>query len=112
MILGEENLNISIENLEFELTDVIRRLEKTNIKKNAFLKGHSELSEIKTFEASKSSSRYFQIDGGKIETNPLVQDNYKAVIIAKPTNPLLNSHFYVELSTGQLRRGLKKKCRN
>ena len=37
---GEQNLNISIENLEFELTDGIRRVMKTGVQKIAFIEGH------------------------------------------------------------------------
>ena len=42
---GDENLNISLENLEFELTDAFYRLTKTKIEKIAFLEGHGELNE-------------------------------------------------------------------
>lgn len=82
---GEENLNISIENLEFELTDAVRRLTKKDVDKVAFLEGHGELNELETYEISKSLSRYFQIDRGVIGTDAAVLDEYKAVIIAKPT---------------------------
>lgn len=82
---GEENLNTSIENLEFEFTDAIRRLTKTEVEKIAFLEGHGELSEIETYEISKSLSRYFQIDRGEIGTDASILNEYHTVIIAKPT---------------------------
>lgn len=82
---GEENLNNSIENLEFELTDAIRRLTKKEVEKIAFLEGHGELNELETYEASKNLNRYFQIDRGVIGADATVLDGYKAVIIAKPT---------------------------
>ena len=81
---GEENLNISIENLEFELTDAVRRLTKKKVEKIAFLEGHGELNELETYEISKNLSRYFQIDRGIIGVDATVLDEYKAVIIAKP----------------------------
>ncbi len=84
---GEENLNISIENLEFELTDAIRRLTNKTIGKIAFLEGHGELTEMETHDISRSLSRYFQIDRGEIGTDANVLNDYKAVIIAKPTAP-------------------------
>lgn len=84
---GEENLNISIENLEFEITDGIRRLVTTEISKIAFLEGHGELSEKETYDISKSLSRYFQIDRGILASNASVLNAYKAIIIAKPTKP-------------------------
>ncbi len=92
---GEENLNISIENLEFELTDAVRRLVKTNIEKIAFLEGHGELSEIETYDISKSLSRYFQIDRGVIGSDASILDGYKAVIIAKPTEPFSEKDKFV-----------------
>lgn len=82
---GEENLNISIENLEFELTDAIRRLTATEVTKIAFLEGHGELNEMETYDISKALSRYFQIDRGEIGTDVNVLNEYKVVIIAKPT---------------------------
>ena len=43
---GDENLNISIENLEFELTDAIRRITtQRNPPRVAFIEGHGELEE-------------------------------------------------------------------
>ena len=92
---GDENLNISLENLEFELTDAFYRLTKTKIEKIAFLEGHGELNETETYEASKSLSRYFQIDRGVIGTDAGVLNDYKVVIIAKPTNPFSEKDKYV-----------------
>lgn len=83
---GEENLNISIENLEFALTDAIRLLCRTEVTKVAFIEGHGELSEYHTWDISMALSRYFQIDRGQIDYNPSILDSYKAIIIAAPRN--------------------------
>ena len=92
---GEENLNISIENLEFEITDGIRRAVNTEVSKIAFMEGHGELSEPETYDISKSLSRYFQIDRGMLGTNAAVLDNYKVIIIAKPTKPFTESDKFI-----------------
>ena len=92
---GEENLNISIENLEFELTDALRRLINTKVEKIAFLEGHGELSEEETMDISQSLSRYYQIDRGTIGTDAAVLNDYKAVIIAKPTLPFSEKDKFV-----------------
>jgi len=86
-ISGEENLNISIENLEFELTDGIRRAMKTDVSKIAFIEGHGELNEAETFSISKALSRYFQIDRGVLGSDAAILSPYKAIIIARPTTP-------------------------
>lgn len=92
---GEENLNISIENLEFEITDGIRRLVTTEVSKIAFIEGHGELSEAETYDISKSLSQYFQIDRGILKNDASVLDNYKVVIIAKPTQPFSETDKYI-----------------
>ena len=73
---GAENLNISIENLEYELTDAIRQLTTTRVSKIAFLEGQNELSEIETYDISKALSKYFQIDRGEIGTDASVLFKY------------------------------------
>lgn len=92
---GEENLNISIENLEFEITDGIRRLVNTEVSKIAFIEGHGELSEPETYDICKALSRYFQIDRGVLGSNAYVLSNYKVVIIAKPTKPFSESDKFI-----------------
>jgi ABC-2 type transport system permease protein len=92
---GEENLNISVENLEFEITDGIRRLVNRDISKIAFIEGHGELTEPETYDISKSLSKYFQIDRGVIATNAKILDNYKVIIIAKPTKPFTESDKFI-----------------
>ncbi|MGB4414222.1 MAG: gliding motility-associated ABC transporter substrate-binding protein GldG [Paludibacter sp.] len=92
---GEENLNISIENLEFEITDGFRRLINTQISKIAFIEGHGELTEAETFDISKTLSRYFQIDRGVLASDATILNEYKAIIIAKPTQPFSESDKYI-----------------
>jgi ABC-2 type transport system permease protein len=92
---GEENLNISIENLEFEITDGIRRAINTEVKKIAFIEGHGELTEPETFDICRSLSRYFQIDRGVLGSNAEILKDYKAIIIAKPTQPFSESDKYI-----------------
>jgi len=92
---GDENLNISIENLEFEITDGIRRLVNTEVSKIAFLEGHEELTDAETYDISKTLSKYFQIDRGTIADNATILNNYKVIIIAKPTKPFSESDKFI-----------------
>jgi len=92
---GEENLNISIENLEFEITDGIRRLINTEVNKIAYIEGHGELTEAQTYDVNKSLSRYFQIDRGILGGNPAILKDYKVVIIAKPTKAFSESDKFI-----------------
>ena len=92
---GEENLNISIENLEFAITDGIRQLTNKDINKIAFIEGHGELTENETFDISKSLSHYFQIDRGVLKNDASALNGYKAIIIAKPTRPFSETDKFI-----------------
>lgn len=87
---GEENLNASIENLEFAFAEVLHLLQQTETPRVAFLEGHGETDEAHTYDLMVALSRYFQVDRGAIETtddakiNVHLLDQYKAVIIADP----------------------------
>jgi len=94
-VSGDENLNISIENLEFELTDGIRRAMKTSVAKIAFIEGHGEFNEAETYDISKALSKYFQIDRGVIGNDASILMPYKAIIIAGPTQPFSENDKFV-----------------
>lgn len=85
---GEEGINRAIENLEYEFTDAIRIVGKKEIEKIAFIEGHGELSEEEVYAASEAFSRYFQIDRGAIGSDAGILNDYKAIIVAKPTQAL------------------------
>jgi ABC-2 type transport system permease protein len=82
---SEESVNAAIENLEYQFIDAIRILTQKDFQKIAFLEGHGELSEIDTYFAQETLSRYFQVDRGVLGNDAAVLSDYKAIIIAKPT---------------------------
>lgn len=82
---AEENLNNSIQSLEFELMRIISSLSADTIEKIAFLEGHGELSEYQVNDITRDLGWYFQVDRGRINGKPGILDQYKAVIIAKPS---------------------------
>ncbi len=92
---GEENINISIENLEFEIADALRRLTDTSVTKIAFLEGHGELDEAATYAITKSLSRYYQIDRGELQHDASVLFDYPLVIIAGPQEAFSESDKYI-----------------
>lgn len=92
---GEENLNISIENLEFGLTDVIRMLYNREVQKIAFIEGHGEFPEPLVYDASQGLSHYYQVDRGSITNDVNILDGYKAIIIAGPESKFTEQEKYV-----------------
>lgn len=92
---GEENINASIESLEFELTDALRVITAKEIMKIAFIEGHGELPEQNVFDITNSFSRYYQIDRGVLGSDASVLDGYKAIIIAGPQEKYSESDKFI-----------------
>jgi ABC-2 type transport system permease protein len=84
---ASENLNRSMENLEYEFVRALEAITADTIYKIAFLEGHGELYEPQVEDISRELSRYYTIDRGQIGGKPGILDSYAAVIIAKPVKP-------------------------
>ena len=92
---GEENLNHSIENLEFAFVEAIHTLTRDSVEKIAFLEGHGELSERDVFDLSQALSHYYQIDRGALGNETGILDDYRVVIIADPQEPFSETDKYI-----------------
>jgi ABC-2 type transport system permease protein len=92
---GEENLNHSIENLEFAFVETIHTLTREKVEKIAFLEGHGELDEREVFDLSQALSYYYQIDRGALGNETGVLDDYRVVIIADPQEPFSEEDKYI-----------------
>lgn len=83
---AEENLNNSIQSLEYELIQVIRRIS-TPPMKVAFIEGHGELNQYEADDITMELLNYYQVDRIRIDSNARRLDGYAAVVIAKPSMP-------------------------
>lgn len=92
---GEENLNNSIENLEYAFSEAIRQLTQTKIEKVAFLEGHGELTEPYVHDITQSLAEYYQVDRGVLSNETGQLDDYKVVIIADPQQPFSEIDKYI-----------------
>ncbi len=81
---SEENINNSVQSMEYELTNAIRKLSKDKKPEIAFLEGHGEYSEMQVLDISNALSEYYEVKRGAIGGMYGVLDNFKAVIIAGP----------------------------
>lgn len=92
---GEENINLSIENLEFEIASAITRLSIKDVTRIAFLEGHGELGEAETYQITQSLSRYYQIDRGVLGDDASALIDYEVVIVAGPQEPFSEAEKYI-----------------
>lgn len=97
----DEILNNSIQNLEFSLSDAIRKLVMNVKPKVAFIEGHGELSSRETADATIALSDYYVVErvtiGEKLNSltersqedtiTARIRNKFEAIIIAKPLKP-------------------------
>ncbi len=81
---GAENLNTSIEVLEYKLTDALRRLLMDEMPRIAFLEGHAEYEEIDVIDITDALSQYYQVDRGNPGSSAEMLQPYEALIVAGP----------------------------
>ena len=82
---GAENLNSSMEVLEYKFTDALRRLLAEEMPRIAFLEGHGEYDEVDVVDVTDALSRYYQVDRGNPGASPEMLQPYAALIVAGPT---------------------------
>ena len=110
---GEENLNASIEQLEFAFMEALHLLQQTETPRVAILEGHGEPDEAHTYDLMSALSKYFQVDRGSIVERPLrsktkdrdevaqrpidihILDGYKAVIVLNPQTAFSEAERFV-----------------
>ena len=95
---GEENLNASIEQLEFAMMEALSLLQQTETPRVAFIEGHGEIDEAHTYDLMSALSKYFAVDRGQIanaNADTHILDGYKAIIIADPQTPFSEQEKYI-----------------
>lgn len=89
---GEENLNASIEQMEFAFMEALSLLLQTETPRIAIIEGHGEPDETHTYDLMTALSRYFQVDRGQISgidsiVDAHILDDYRAILILAPQTP-------------------------
>ena len=87
---GEENLNASIEQLEFAFMEALHLLQQRETPRVAILEGHGEPDEAHTYDLMSALSKYYQVDRGQItdHQSPITDyhllDGYQAILVVSP----------------------------
>lgn len=82
---AEQNINHSIEALEYELTRAIRLLVRKELKAVAFFSGHGELPYSEVMDMAKTLSYYYKVDFVDADSLAAGLKRYEALVIARPT---------------------------
>lgn len=92
---AEQNINHSVEALEYELTKAVRLLMRQEIKSVAFLTGHGELPYPEVMDMAKTLSYYYQVDFVSTDSLAIDPMRYEALIIARPADDFSERDKYV-----------------
>jgi len=92
---SEENINASIKDLEYRISNAIRKLTRKKVEKIAFIEGQGELTQIEVASITKVLSEYYQIDRGNLVGKLNQLNDYKALIIASPLLKFSNEDKYI-----------------
>ena len=102
---GEENLNASIEQLEFAFMEALHLLTQTETPRVAILEGHGEPDEAHTYDLMSALSKYFAVDRGAIDVqrdnvqstqaNVHMLDGYQAVLILAPQTAFTDAERFI-----------------
>lgn len=92
---GEENLNHSIEALEYAFLEALHTLRKDSVERIAFLEGHGEMPDMQVYDFQQALRSYFQVDRGSLGIRTDILDPYRAVIIADPQRPFSETDKYI-----------------
>lgn len=93
----ETSINNSVEELEYSLTNAIRKLQRTKMAEVTFIQGHHELDTIQQYSFMKALSEYYIVNQTKI--NPghelTALKGSDAIIISKPDSAFTDKEIYV-----------------
>lgn len=92
---GEENLNNSIESLEYEIINAIYQITLDEKQKIAFIEGHGELDQYQVADITRELAKFYQVDRVTINGIANILSPYSAVIIPKPTETYNEKDKYV-----------------
>lgn len=92
---AEENLNQSLQALEYKLVHAISALSADTVKKIAFVEGHGELDYLDVLDITNEMARYYEVYRGFIDTQSPNLEEYSVIIIARPTGKFTEEEKFI-----------------
>ncbi|MFN7015309.1 MAG: gliding motility-associated ABC transporter substrate-binding protein GldG, partial [Bacteroidia bacterium] len=77
-------LNNSVQQLEYEFANTIRKLSSEKVNTVAFIEGHGELDSLHTADIMQSLAEYYNVTRIKLNEQLKSLQNIDAIVIAKP----------------------------
>jgi ABC-2 type transport system permease protein len=92
----ETSVNNSVEELEYSLTNAIRKLQRTKRPEVTFIQGHQELDTIHQYSFMKALSEYYDVNHTRIAPGRELSSlkGSDAIIISKPDTAFTDKEIY------------------
>lgn len=81
---AEESINNSVQELEYSLTNTIRKLQQVKKPEVLFIEGHGELDTVRCADYMRSLSEYYDVSRVKINHKLYALKGAGAIVIAQP----------------------------
>lgn len=91
----EMSVNNSVKELEYSLTNTIRKLKRNKKPEVTFIEGHYELDTLRTYDLAMSLSEYYDVNRTAILGKLGALDQSDAIIIAKPDSAFSVADQYI-----------------
>jgi ABC-2 type transport system permease protein len=92
---AEENLNASVESLEYEFADAIHLLKQQIPQAVAFIEGHGEIPRANVYDAEEQLAKYYSVHRGQVGNQVGILDDFDVAVIAGPTEQYSEQEKYV-----------------
>jgi ABC-2 type transport system permease protein len=80
----EQMLNVSIQQLEYEISSSIKKLTRPKRHKIAFIEGHAELEEIEVADITQTLNEFYTVERIYLDGKLNSIKDFDAIVIAKP----------------------------
>ncbi len=92
---ADENINNSIQSLEYELINGIHKISLEKRPQIAFIEGHNECSSYEVADVTNALTEYYDVKRGKINGEVDILNPFSAIIVAAPQTPFQEKDKFV-----------------
>ncbi len=91
----EEGINNSVQDLEYGLTNVIRKLRQKDALEVSFIQGHGESDTIQQFDLMRSMAEYYSVNLVEINGQLSALKDADAIVITKPDSAFTDKDKFI-----------------
>jgi ABC-2 type transport system permease protein len=91
----EEGINNSVQDLEYGLSNVIRKLRQKRLLEVSFIEGHSEADTIQQYDLMRSMAEYYEVNRVEINGRLSALRDADAIVITKPDSAFTDKDKFI-----------------